>query len=83
MLYLDARYRVGLQESLVSQFRLSPDVALLSARGRAETQLIGDLQRIKVYADKGFQVPQHIPENVWAAYHQLVQLGYTDHLIRE
>jgi diguanylate cyclase (GGDEF)-like protein len=46
MLYLDARYRVGLQESLVSQFRLSPDVALLSTRGSAETQLIGDLQRI-------------------------------------
>jgi diguanylate cyclase (GGDEF)-like protein/putative nucleotidyltransferase with HDIG domain len=46
MLYLDARYRVGLQQSLINQFRLSPDVSLLSVRGSAENQLIADLQRI-------------------------------------
>src|SRR5690348_2375412 len=46
MLYLDARYRVGLEQSLVRKFRLSPDVAVLSARGQAESELVGDLQRI-------------------------------------
>jgi diguanylate cyclase (GGDEF)-like protein/putative nucleotidyltransferase with HDIG domain len=45
-LYFDARYRVGLQQSLISQFRLSPNVSLLSTRGKEENQLIGDLQRI-------------------------------------
>jgi diguanylate cyclase (GGDEF)-like protein/putative nucleotidyltransferase with HDIG domain len=46
MLYLDARYRVGLEQSLVRKFRLSPDVSVLSDRGLAESQLVDDLQRI-------------------------------------
>lgn len=44
--------------------------------------MVGDLQRIKVYAEKGFQIPQEIPEDVWKAYTQLVELGYTKHLIQ-
>jgi diguanylate cyclase (GGDEF)-like protein/putative nucleotidyltransferase with HDIG domain len=46
MLYLDARYRVGLEQSLVRKFELSPDVSVLSDRGLAESQLVADLQRI-------------------------------------
>ena len=45
-LYQDARYRVGLEQSLVRKFRLSPDVSVLTARGLAESQLVDDLQRI-------------------------------------
>ena len=41
----------------------------------------GDLQRIKLYADKGFQIPQEIPPNVWSAYEQLVAMGYNEQLI--
>jgi uncharacterized SAM-binding protein YcdF (DUF218 family) len=44
--------------------------------------MVGDLQRIKLYPEKGFQIPQEIPDDVWNAYEQLVQLGYTSHLIR-
>lgn len=44
--------------------------------------MTGDLQRIKVYAEKGFQVPQPIPEDVWAAYKQLVALGFDQQLVR-
>ncbi len=43
--------------------------------------MVGDLQRIKVYAEKGFQIPQFIPDNVWGAYNKLVELGFTKHLI--
>lgn len=43
--------------------------------------MVGDLQRIKVYAQRGFQIPQNIPDNVWEAYNKLVQLGFTKHLI--
>ena len=43
--------------------------------------MVGDLQRIKVYADKGFQIPQEIPAEVWAAYEELVAVGYNRHLI--
>lgn len=45
--------------------------------------MLGDLQRIKLYADKGFQIPQEIPADVWQAYETLVGLGYTDNLIDE
>ncbi len=45
--------------------------------------MVGDLQRIQLYADKGFQIRQEIPNDVWAAYERLVQLGYTKHLVDE
>ena len=44
--------------------------------------LVGDLQRIKLYAKKGFQIPQEIPADVWDAYEKLVAAGYTRHLIK-
>jgi uncharacterized SAM-binding protein YcdF (DUF218 family) len=44
--------------------------------------MVGDLQRIRVYADKGFQIPQEIPDEVWRAYEKLVAAGYDKHLIR-
>jgi uncharacterized SAM-binding protein YcdF (DUF218 family) len=43
--------------------------------------MVGDLQRIHLYAEKGFQIKQDIPQDVWAAFELLVQEGYTDHLI--
>jgi len=43
--------------------------------------MVGDLQRIKVYAEKGFQIPQEVPPDVWSAYHELVKAGYNQHLI--
>lgn len=45
--------------------------------------IVGDLQRIKIYAEKGFQIPQEIPSEVWEAYAELVHLGYKEHLIAE
>ena len=44
--------------------------------------MIGDLQRIKLYGENGFQIPQEIPGSVWSAYEQLVEMGYTKHLSR-
>lgn len=43
--------------------------------------MVGDLQRIKLYPEMGFQVYQEIPDIVWNAYEELVKLGYTKHLI--
>jgi uncharacterized SAM-binding protein YcdF (DUF218 family) len=43
--------------------------------------MVGDLQRIKVYYEKGFQVYQKIPDDVWKAYERLVELGYDKQLI--
>ncbi|MFA5021479.1 MAG: YdcF family protein [Patescibacteria group bacterium] len=43
--------------------------------------LVGDLQRIKLYPQKGFQIPQEIPADVWQAYEDLVAAGYNQHLV--
>ncbi len=43
--------------------------------------MVGDLQRIKIYPEKGFQVFQEIPEDVWRAYERLVELGFNAHLV--
>jgi uncharacterized SAM-binding protein YcdF (DUF218 family) len=45
--------------------------------------LMGDLQRIWVYARRGWSAPQPIPTAVQEAYRQLVALGFTKHLIDE
>jgi uncharacterized SAM-binding protein YcdF (DUF218 family) len=38
--------------------------------------MLGDMQRIREYPKLGYQVEQEIPPEVWAAYEQLVRLGY-------
>ena len=44
--------------------------------------LVGDVQRIQVYAERGFQVPQPMPPEVWSAWEELVARGYAGHLVR-
>ena len=44
--------------------------------------MAGDLQRIKLYPEKGFQVYQDIPGTVWEAYEKLVGAGFDQHLVR-
>lgn len=44
--------------------------------------MVGDLQRIKEYPAKGFQIYQEIPTDVWDAYLQLVDAGFNNHLIK-
>lgn len=43
--------------------------------------IVGDLQRIKVYGERGWQIPQEIPDDVWQAYQELVGAGYDSRLI--
>lgn len=43
--------------------------------------LVGDVQRVRVYPDLGFQIPQPMPDEVWAAWEELVARGYTHHLV--
>ena len=45
--------------------------------------MVGDLQRIKIYPELGYQISQEIPEDVWSAYERLVHAGYDKYLIRE
>lgn len=44
--------------------------------------MVGDLQRIIVYAKRGFSIPQPVPDAVLEAYQRLVEAGFTSHLIK-
>lgn len=48
----------------------------------AVSVIVGDFQRMDLYAKKGYQLPQHIPEEVWQAFHRLVALGYDKQLAK-
>lgn len=45
--------------------------------------MVGDLQRIKVFAKLGFQIEQEIPNDVWNAFNALVAHGYNKHLVKD
>jgi len=44
--------------------------------------MVGDLQRIRIYPEKGFQIFQRIPSDVWQAYEQLIEYGFDKHLVK-
>ena len=45
--------------------------------------MMGDLQRVWVYARKGWSAPQLLPAEVHDAYRRLAELGFTKHLLAE
>ncbi|MDQ6845497.1 MAG: YdcF family protein, partial [Bacteroidota bacterium] len=45
--------------------------------------MTGDLQRIRLYPAKGFQIYQEIPAEVWRAYEKLIHAGFNKHLVKE
>jgi uncharacterized SAM-binding protein YcdF (DUF218 family) len=45
--------------------------------------MVGDLQRIREYPARGFQIPQQIPDEVWEAYLELVRAGYDKYLLKD
>lgn len=70
----------------------SPQVSIPEYLRRAREQgisenasisvIVGDFQRIELYAQKGYQLPQHIPEEAWTAFHALVAMGYDKQLAK-
>lgn len=43
--------------------------------------LVGDTQRIELYAAKGYAIPQPVPDEVRAAYDYLVDCGFTSRMV--
>jgi len=70
----------------------SPQVSIPEYLQRAKEQgisenasisvIVGDFQRMKLYADKGWQLPQEIPEEAWDAFYELVTMGYDTQLAK-
>jgi uncharacterized SAM-binding protein YcdF (DUF218 family) len=52
-------------------------------RKHVVSALVGDMQRIKEYPKKGFQIEQKIPDSVQEAFEYLVSLGYTKRMIKD
>lgn len=44
--------------------------------------IVGDFQRMDLYARLGYQLPQEIPQEAWDAFHRLVELGYDKQLAK-
>ena len=44
--------------------------------------IVGDFQRMELYAEKGWQLPQEIPDEAWEAFHALVAMGYDTQLAK-
>jgi uncharacterized SAM-binding protein YcdF (DUF218 family) len=44
--------------------------------------IVGDFQRMELYAQKGWQIPQEIPESAWEAFRELVAMGYDGQLAK-
>ena len=69
------------------QVSIEEYIALSVAQGMEEKRvievLVGDFQRIDVYARKGYQLAQEIPGHVAQAYRKMVALGYTRELVAE
>lgn len=44
--------------------------------------MVGDLQRIWLYGEKGFQIPQDVPDKVLGAFRELVRRGFDRHVVK-
>ena len=44
--------------------------------------IVGDFQRMDLYAKLGYQLPQHIPQEAWEAFHALVEMGFDKQLAK-
>ncbi len=53
----------------------------MTRKGVIET-LVGDVQRMELYAKKGYQAPVQLPAEVRAAFDALVEQGYTGQLAK-
>ena len=70
----------------------SPQVTIPEYLERAKLQgitenasisvIVGDFQRMDLYAKLGYQLPQVIPEEAWEAFHRLVAMGYDKQLAK-
>lgn len=76
-----------------ADFRVtSPQVTIPQYLERAKQQgvspnasvsvIVGDFQRMELYAKLGYQLPQHIPRKAWEAFDELVKLGYDQQLAK-
>ncbi len=62
---------IPFEEYAPDEAALIPEIELMT----------GDLQRLKVYAEKGYQAPVHVPLDVWDAWQRLVAAGFRRYVL--
>ena len=92
--YMERRIKAAMgvywpeQAFSVTSFRQTLEEALEDAKSQGMEEsntictIVGDFQRIELYARKGYQLPQYIPPEAWEAYHALVGMGYDSQLVK-
>ena len=45
--------------------------------------LVGDIQRMKLFYEKGWQIKMDIPQEVWNAYEILAKRGYDKFILKD
>jgi uncharacterized SAM-binding protein YcdF (DUF218 family) len=61
---------------------LTDYISSIADQDKVLNMLVGDTQRIWVYADQGFATPQNVPVEVLRAYERLLAAGYSRRLIQ-
>jgi hypothetical protein len=56
-------------------------IASIGDQDKVLSMLVGDTQRIWVYAKQGFASPQEVPAEVHQDFHRLVREGFTSRLL--
>ncbi|SDG45785.1 YdcF family protein [Pseudonocardia oroxyli] len=64
-----------------AQMSLRDYIASIGDEHRVISMLVGDTQRIQVYAARGHAAPEPMPAEIWDAMTLLAARGYTDRLL--
>ncbi|MCK9929700.1 YdcF family protein [Frankia sp. Mgl5] len=75
-LWPDVTVRCASQPTALDEY-----IAGIGDTDRVVCMLVGDTQRIWRYAERGYAIPQPIPDDVRNAYRELVAAGYTSRLV--
>ena len=77
----EARFRVTSPQVTLPQY-LAEALRQGITEHAAICVIVGDFQRMDLYARLGYQLPQFIPSQAWDAFHQLVSMGYDSQLAK-
>ena len=75
----EAVFTVTAPQLTIPEHLRAARAAGMTERGVIDT-VVGDAQRMELYAQKGYQIPQPMPGSVRAAYERLIATGYTGQL---
>jgi len=77
----DLNFRVTAPQVTIPQYLEAASKQGISPNASVSV-IVGDFQRMDLYAKLGYQLPQYIPDEAWDAFHELVAMGYDKQLAK-